>query len=138
LEIKVLFRNGKLFRNSIITQFSELFRIDVNNPLSLTSFESKLIKPFSVPRRIPVFLTAVADFATARSRFSFLLHHFSVRHLSSVHNCDTMMTPSKSQESELGWLGPVGLSHLFQLHSSFLDFRSLFQISPLMMKFSLR
>jgi hypothetical protein len=55
-----------------ITQFSQQFRVDVNDRPSLTSFKSKPIKLFSVSRRVPGFLTAVADFATTRSRLFFL------------------------------------------------------------------
>jgi hypothetical protein len=58
-------------------------------------------------RVIPGFLTAVADFATGRSSFSFLLGLLSVRHLSSVHNCDIVITLSKYRESELSWLDPL-------------------------------
>jgi hypothetical protein len=47
-------------------------RIDVNDRPSLTDFEPQPIKPFSLSRRIPCFLTAVVNFATSRSSLFFL------------------------------------------------------------------
>jgi hypothetical protein len=53
------------------TQFFQQMRIDVNDRPSVTDFEPQPIKSFSVSRRVPGFLTAVADFATSPSRVFF-------------------------------------------------------------------
>jgi hypothetical protein len=84
-----------------ITQFSQQFRIDINDRPSLTDHESKSIKPFSVSRGISSFLTAVADVATSRSRPFFLDLSSFCSPSQSTPQFDFIMTASKYQASEL-------------------------------------
>jgi hypothetical protein len=120
------------------TQFCQQFRIDVNDRPSLTDFEPKPIKPFSVCRGIPGFLTAVADIAANRSRVFFLApsSFCSPSQFKSQLRCDYDSRQISGIRAELArarW--PVSF---FQFYSSLLDFRSFFQISPIMMRSFLR